>query len=753
MERPDRIPTLADLALQYGTINKKQFSELNRLYTEKTASGHPQDYARLMMGLKYATGYQIGLLQLIREYLIIRKRGEAFGRIAVEKGFAAKEDVDRALAEQKKEFKRAKIKKLIGDILVESGVITLKQKHAVLKEQVFIEDQAERIFSEDTPSFADTTHHSDEAGLTEYESKFLQVKALDQEFAASLVEKKLASEREIKIAQRVQEEAFEKKNRIRILGDIMVELNFLTQDQKNLVLKEQERFDLVAGDVPKGPVEIFISDDRMEAVASIDKPTGAVHLSDVKHALVKKGVQYGVYPDAVLQCNLDMGNTRFIAARQDFSIEMVKQKKATYHFDTTAIDTEEKKKGATLAEQYIGQEAHLKKDIFGRHIEQPHGWEPTFRCGAGTRLSKDNSKAFAGKTGYPSLSIEHKLYVHPTINVLEDADLRYGQLEPYANLTIAGVLTGAYPVTAGNINAREIRGARITAIGNVEARVGITDAVIIAQGDVRARYLHNCRIETFGNVYIENEMIDSQVFCSGKIDSRNCRIISSILYGKKGVVLSGAGSGKTAPCIIGAGTEHHILERINRIESDIREIRAALDDLEEKRNEQIHFSKKTFRKMIELKIFHDRAKKKKETLSADFKKKKNTYKKEKLSNIVKLIHNFEKRKASSLSSLKELNEIKKRYDKETKRIEDKIKKLNPKIEKETKNFQIDITAFFEWARKQESIPQIRIHNEVFQGTVLKGVFSSMTLEKNERNFFIFEKETSENHFELSFQKK
>jgi len=754
LEKKNQIPSLADLALQYGTIEKKQFDQLNQLYAQKQRDNNAVDMGQLMMGLKFATGYQIGLLKLIHEYLIIKKRGEAFGKIAIEKGFASQEDVDRALDHQKKEFKRAKIKKLIGDILVESRVITVKQKNYVLKEQVFVDTQAEKIFKEDAlPPDTKAPMPPREVALTEYETQFLQVKALDQEFAASIVEKQLASEREVQIAKKVQEEAFVKESQIRILGDIMVDLSYITPDQKDQILKEQERIDALTSPAKnKNRLNISISSDHMEAVVTIKDDVENIQLSDLKNALESREIKYGIYPDAILQCNLDMGNTRFIAARQDFGLELVKQRKTTYSFNTQKLATEEKKKGATLAEQTLGTTSHLKKDLFGNHVEQSGGWDHSLRCGVGTRLSKDKTKAFAGKTGFPSLSVEHKLYIHPTINVLEDADLRYGPLEKYANLSVSGVLTGAYPVTAGNIKAREIRGADITAIGDVESQVGITDAVIVAQGDIRARYLHNCRIETFGNVYIENEMIDCEIYCSGKIDSGNCHIISTTLYGKKGVEIAGAGSGKTNACTIGAGSEHHILERIRQIDFEIQQVRLELDELQEKQDEQIFFSKKAFQKMIDLKIFHDRAKKKKEKLTTDFKKKKNSYKKNKLKNIVKLIHNFEKRKASSLSALKELNGIKKKYDAESARLKKRIEKLKPKIKRDTRDFQIDIITFFEWARKQENICQIKISNLAFQGTMLRGIFSSVTLDENKTDITAFEKQISENSFQLTVQK-
>ena len=344
------------------------------------------------------------------------------------------------------------------------------------------------------------------------------------------------------------------------------------------------------------------------------------------------------------------------------------------------------------------------------------------------------------------------MYIHPLINVLEDADLKYGPLEIYANLNISGVLTGAYPVSAGEINAKEIRGARIEAIGSVRSQIGITDSIISVQGNIHAKYLHNCRIETFGNVYIENEIIDSQILCSGKIDSGQCRVISSTLYAKKGIVLAGVGNHKTKGCILGAGTEHHILEKARQINIEVRNVSRQLDDLKEQKDEQDHYAKKTFQKMIELKIFHDRAKNKKQKLANEFKKKKDSFKKKKLKNIVQLINNFEERMVYSVSSLKKLNKTKKKYEKEKTILEKKIKSLEPKIKREISQLQIDLFSFFEWTRKQENIPKIKINKKAFPGTILKGVFSSLEIKKDLNHFSVFEKQHLKTEFKMVVQK-
>lgn len=754
MNQTNNIPTLGKLALQYGTITKDQYRHLSALHTLKQKENNPMDYDQLLLKQKFATRYQIGLLALIQEYHIIKKHGEEFGKLAIARGFATKIDVQKALELQKEAFKRARIKKLIGDILVESRVLTNKQKNKVLKEQTLIEQRADHIFSSDPKkkeagTGGENKNLTDDSDLTDYERDFLRIKVLDKEFAAGVIEKGLASEREVFIAQKIQEEEFEKKDSIKILGDIMVSMAFITEEQKNIILMEQGRPHESDSLNEKDQIQVIPSTDKMEARVKIHKDfLPLTTISKVKTALKAHGVVHGVYPDALLQGFLDMGNLEFIAARPDYFSDLQKARDVVYHLETNVMYQGEKKKGEILAEENKSQNYLVTRDIQGRGTKINSTNCFSFRTGSGTRFSHDGSNILAAKTGLPSLSIEHKLFIHPIIHVLEDADLRYGPLEPWANLNISGVLTGAYPITAGSIKAREIRGASIEALGEIRTHVGITDTVIRSQGDIHARYLHNCQIETFGNIYIENEIFDSKIFCSGKIDSPGCRIISSSIFAKKGVRLAGAGSKKTKPCVITAGGEHHILELSKSIYKEIEHITKKLESLKEEMNEQENFSQKTFQKMVELKIFHDRAKNKKEILGKEVKTKKDHVKKEKLKNIIKLISSFETRMEKSISSLKELNSTKKNHDDKKNKIEIKINSLTPKVKKQTLALEQNLFLFFNWTRYQENIPKIEIKEKAFQGTRLNGIFSSIEIGFDQTNFSAIEITDSKDTFKM-----
>lgn len=99
VEQINNIPTLADLALKYGTISKTQYTHLLKLFTFRKEQ---TDIENLLLDQGMATQYQLELLKLIQEYHIVRRSGEEFGKIAIEKGFATIPDISQALEIQKK---------------------------------------------------------------------------------------------------------------------------------------------------------------------------------------------------------------------------------------------------------------------------------------------------------------------------------------------------------------------------------------------------------------------------------------------------------------------------------------------------------------------------------------------------------------------------------------------------------------------------------------------------------------------------
>ncbi|MCP3954542.1 MAG: DUF342 domain-containing protein, partial [Desulfobacterales bacterium] len=645
---------------------------VNKLYYERSNKSTFND---ILINQGFATEHQIGLLQIIQDFYVIQQQGIEFGKIAVEQGFATEEDIEKALAAQKKAFKTVKVKKLIGDILVESKVITLEQRDQVLEQQKAINERSSLLVKSE-----------EESNLSEYEQEFLKVRNLDKEFAKRVINNNFATIKQIDFAKQEQKKEFKTAKKIVLLGDVLVSQGIISKGQKNLILKEQKRIEQKVSkknkNSPVKKISLAISDDGMEALVIIRKSkknNKDITLEEIKTKLKHEKIKYGIFSDSLIQCYIDKKYTFFPVARGTFPLEHNTQA-INYFFETSNVKRESIKKGNPIAEQKISGIGLVGKDIFSNPIERDKLKNipaSLIRCGSGTRLSKDNLKAFAQKTGMPSLSINNKLYIHPILNILEDADLRYGKIEAFADINISGTLSDAYPVTSGNLKATEIRGAEIEAHGNISVALGITGAKIKCQGNIQAKYIKNSTIEAFGDVVVQHEIIDSTIVISGKLKAQNARAISSVISAKSSIDIGSCGSRVTEPCILSAGRDDHILLETEKIDAEIKKVKAELDELRDQREQCIKKADQIFNKMVQLKLFHDNTEKKKKKIEDKLVDKKTKNEKQKASDqnnkkTQALLKKLKNKLKISINSLKALNSDKKKVELKLKQIEIRV---------------------------------------------------------------------------------
>ncbi|MCD4743587.1 MAG: FapA family protein [Desulfobacteraceae bacterium] len=677
MEPISDIPNIATLAYRYGTIKKNELELVNKLYYKRANQSSFND---ILLDQEFVTEYQIGLLKLIQDYYIIQKQGVEFGKIAVEKGFAAKQDIEKALLVQKNAFKKLKLKKLIGDILVESKVITLNQRDQILEEQ----------------------------------------------------------------------REFEKIKKRTLLGDVLVNKGIISHEQKDIIAVEQKK----AVTPFLSNISFAVSDDNMEALALIKKDKSNdqdIDLHKIKNKLEQERIKHGIFSDSIIQCYIDKEYTSFPVARGTFPVRQ-KIEEIKYFFKKNNIEQEQIKKGNPLAEQEIFGKELKGKDIFGNLIEPDKlRYVPVsfIRCGSGARLSEDNKKVFAKKTGRPSLSVKNRFYIHPKINILEDADLRYGKIEEYADINISGTLSDAYPVTAGNLKATEIRGTTLEAHGNVSVSLGITGAEIRCQGSINAKYIKNSTIKAFGDVIVQHEIIDSKIIISGELKCPGARIIASNISAKNSITIGGSGSRVTEPCTLSAGRDDHILLESENIDAEIEQVKAEFNGLKDQKEESKKKADQIFEKMIQLKRFHDNTEKKKKKLENQI-----SGKKEKDKKTIILLNKLNNKLKISISSLKALNSNKKKIEFQLKRVENRIKKIEPGIEKSIAELERDRTILLNWASGKKGKSEINIKVKASETTIVKGVFSEKILLKDYKKVIVKEINASdkEDNYSLKIYK-
>lgn len=833
-----RIPSLAQLALKYGTITTDQLNIVHREMQQREAEGKTGRLDRILIQKKMATPYQVNLLQLIQEFMVVKKRSEQFGEIAVNRGYATQEEVELALIRQKQLFREQKIQKMLGDLLVEFGVITEAERQIVAKEQERMEEividpiehapkKTEETVGADTVSPSDP----DTVSFEEAERDFIRLKALDTDFALRVLEKRFATVEAVEAAMTAQNEWFEKFRKLHLLGDIMVAEGVLTEKEKLAILMEQKRKDDALPSLspisellpstadsngtppdhhnspddeapspsflpqtapeteppdPADSITVHLSKSRMEAWINISKSLLADSASEkeildveaaeiiekdvmavsdpleaneglrahqnpdfqphvitldlIKAVLAKNGITQGILSDALIQSHLDDNASFFPVALGSYTFDT----KLEYLFDIhhTGIDQKSApfKRNKTLA--YIkGPPATLRMtDVMGKPIKKApvSPGRALLRCGKGVTLSEKGDRILSAKGGTPGRSVEGRIYLFPPLNVLGDADARYGPLDSYSDIAISGILTGAYNVTAGSVRAGEIRGCTLETVGDITADLGIIDCTIITQGSVRAKYIHHCRIQAFGDVMPEHELIDSTVTVSGRFHAPKSRIIASTVSAKQGISVAGIGSDVTEPCRLFIGREDHIKMAFNLIDGQMEEIAKSVDALKKKRKALMRRSQTLFEKMVELKRLHDRAENKSKQY---YKEMENEEKKQAAPSLEKtrsLIKGLEKKMGMAVASIRRYNNQKKETDAHMDKLETMIKTAKIRAEKKTFFLELDRKRLVQWAENHDPRPEISVSGRIAQGSVITGQFSTLSTMEDHRNVHISE---------------
>ncbi|SLM28390.1 hypothetical protein MTBBW1_1310088 [Desulfamplus magnetovallimortis] len=790
------IPSLGQLALRYGTINKTQFKTVAAFMQQKALKGEQYEFGALLIEKKLATRYQVNLLQIIRDFLVLKKKGEQFGQIAVDKGYATSEEVELALTRQQQLFREAKIQKMLGDLLVEYGVITEEQRDIITEEQKRLEkidfdkpgpnndnyEKSQSFTEQDDESAAkhekpneeneEDSQSSEEISFREAEREFIQLKALDDDFALRVLEKGFSTPEVVEAAMEKQNEWFEKFRKLHMLGDIMVSEGILTDMQKNLILKEQKRIHSSATDNSqntheiskserlngsdnlnesqelkepnevKEKIEITISDSQMEAwvniPAALDKMEEIITPEEIISILNENAITYGICSDAIIKSHLDAKDSSFPVALGEYLYSSIPH----YNFDIHKRDKNNLlKKNNVLASLDTKKVKIELLDITGKKVNtipiNPN--HAVLRCGRGVTLSEDSTHVVAAMGGYPAMSVEGRFFIFPVVNILGDADIKYGPIDPYASVNIAGILTGAYRIQAGDVKAREIRGCRLDAVGDVTAEMGIMNCTIITQGNIKAKYIHNSRIESFGDVTVEHEIIDSTLLLSGKCIAEKSRVIASSVCARKGIKAAGIGSDVTEPCRLKVGAQDHIIRQSLYITKKISASRQSLDEAIEKKEKLGKKSEFIFNKMVDLKLLHDRAMAKSLRFNKEIEKGRISEDSASYEKTMCLIDALKEKMSSAISTLRKYNNQKKEIDARIDKMESTIKTLAERSRRKIFSLEMDRNRFFQWAESQPSVPEITVSGRIVEGTVINGAFASITLDDDYQNVKFTEK--------------
>ena len=300
---------------------------------------------------------------------------------------------------------------------------------------------------------------------------------------------------------------------------------------------ERKDPDEIAGHRRDGYIEIFISEDLLEARADFIPPIGGGKILDIEYMeklFESKGISYGIdwdtVRDAVLTCNTDrkkLAGVRIAAGKKPED-----EIPAHYEIDRSLLspDMPEEhggrvdykymspfimvKKDQPLATKYEWKEGVPGTGVTGETVA-PKKKEITLeKPGEGTYTGEDTivRAAFSGR-----FTVQNDIFsVSQVLDVKGNVDYHTGNVIFSGDITISGEIKDGFQVYAGgSVYCNEtIEAADITAKKQLLAKMGIfgkDKGVVRAGEEIQAKFIQHCTVKARKCVYVQDSLLNSFV--------------------------------------------------------------------------------------------------------------------------------------------------------------------------------------------------------------------------------------------------
>ncbi|MBU2628730.1 MAG: FapA family protein, partial [Proteobacteria bacterium] len=477
-----KIPLIGLLAVKNLLVTKEELQKgLSQCSKEKNPDLALKEY---FLENQLISAQNIERLSRAAKTLELRQKEFKFGAIAIRKGFINQSVLKLALEEQENDIRNKRKLRLVGDMLVEAGMLTEKQRDYILKLQ-----QRVRMEVKKNP----------EEKITEVPGEERKIVLKDQKTNASEVSTKDSDDGEI------------------------------------------EAGDLLEPEIIDGGIKLEISKDFMAAFLSkTDYFDKNITLVQLKETLFDKGIVLGIVEDKMIEgfINSSGFKTKSFRIAKGVSPIQGKDAKVEFFFNTDylkaggltndgAIDFKDRgeiphiEEGTVLAEKIPMVEARWGHNIFGDEIETMPGKDIVLKLGKGAKLSEDGIKVLAAVKGFPKYALSGHIFVHQEYITEGDVDYETGHIQYDGNVNIKGRIKSGFKVKGNDIQAIELDGGIVHADGNVRIAGGINEGKIYARGNVYAKFIHKSEVICMGDVIIEKEIVDADVECSGRCVTEN----------------------------------------------------------------------------------------------------------------------------------------------------------------------------------------------------------------------------------------
>lgn len=466
--------------------------------------------------------------------LDMRQKEFKFGAIAIRKGFINQSVLKLALEEQDSDIKNKRKIRLVGDLLVDAGLLSEKQRDYILKLQKRVRQEVKKTIREtgqgaeaaSQETSASPSPQSDDAGAGRKEGQML----LEPEIIA-------------------------------------------------------------------GGIKLEISTDFMAAFLSkTDYFDKNITLSEIKDALFEKGILQGLSEDRMIEgfINSSGFKTKSFRVAKGISPIQGKNAKVEFFFNTDyltaggltkdgSIDFKNRgeiphvEEGTVLAEKIPMVESRRGHNIYGDEIDTIPGTDIVLKIGKGAKLSEDGFKVLAAVKGTPKYALSGHIFVHQEYVTGGDVDYETGHISYDGNVVIKGRIKSGFKVKGNDIQAVELDGGVVDASGDVRILGGINEGKIYSRGNVYAKFIHKSDVICMGNVVIEKEIVDSDIECSGCCVVSSGKVISSRVTAKMGVRAKNIGTEMASQSLIKVGHDVFTEKELQKNKDQLDALKKQID--------------------------------------------------------------------------------------------------------------------------------------------------------------------------------
>ncbi|WP_020588651.1 DUF342 domain-containing protein [Desulfobacter curvatus] len=448
----------------------------------------------------------------------IHQQEYQFGAIALARKVVNKSVLDLALEEQKEQFKKGQKPRRIGDVMVEAGMITIKQRDEILK---------------------------------------LQNRSCKP---PDLADKPLSPPKPVADGLMLGHEAHPAPAN-NITGETL-------QSDNGLVLDRLEQVTQICGGIL-----LQVSCDHLCAFLSklcdMDPDIPAVV---IRTALAEKGVVFGLAADDRIEAFIKspIADSVLFNVAQGIEPSPGKDTKIEFFFNTDYLRTggmddsgnidfkhwgprPSVEKGTVLAEKIAGSTPQPGKDVFGNAVSAMKQADDPFRAGVGAELSEDGKKVLATVRGAPRITLAGLIVVNEESDINGDIEKETGPVDVGCNIRVTGSIKAGAKVCGADVSAQEISNSIVEADGDLTIARGINDARVYARGNVYAQSISNSEIVCMGDVFVKKEIVDSKIECSGACSIITGMVVSSRVSAKMGFMAQRVSSGTSGPSRIRVG--------------------------------------------------------------------------------------------------------------------------------------------------------------------------------------------------------